>query len=392
MPTIETAAIPPPPGSTWYAGRTRLQAALILSLVALGLVWLLQGAVAPPRPASRPAPNGHDLRVYRTIVNRVHVGESYYVAAGDTLRAEGYATASPFNWRLPVYAWLIGALPDPEWARWLLIALELLALFLAFAVLRGRNSPWTVVVALILLIGAFQWALDGEAFLAQELWAGVLIALSILIYARGRWLAGALTGLAGLFVRELVMPYCLIALVLAWRQRRRREVVLWLTGLACYAAFLAWHRAQVLQHVTAADRAPQSWIQFGGADFLLATSRMNEWLFKLPAWVRALYLVVALVGLAGWRGDTGLRCWWTTAAYLAAFAVVGQPFNEYWGLLYAALLPLGIAQTPAAWRDLRQALRRSKIPHGLEPQGSVPFRADRALLAEPAQSTLPAVQ
>jgi hypothetical protein len=389
--------MPPASPGTRYAGRTRFQAALVLLLAALGLGWLLAAALAPPRPAPRPTPNGHDLRVYRTIVNRVHAGEDYYVAAGSTLRAEGYATASPFNWRPPVYAWLIGALPDPEGARWLLVALELAALFLAFVTLRGTSSALSVVAALILLAGAFQWSLDGDAFLAQELWAGVLIALSILIYARGRWLPGTLAALAALFVRELVLPYCLIALVLAWRQRRRPELVLWLAGLACYAVFLAWHRAQVLQHVTEADRLPSSWIQFGGAPFLLATCRMNELLFRLPAWIRALYLLTALLGLAGWRGDTGVRCWWTAAVYLAAFAVVGQPFNEYWGLLYAPLLPLGIAQAPAAMRDLWHSLlgNRPRVWQVASPVLSVAGKADPADLAQSrptAQAALPAVQ
>src|SRR5207248_3701473 len=127
--------------------------------------------------------------------------------------------------------------------------------------------------ALLLLMGVFQWSLDGDAYLAQELWAGVLLALSIFSYAGKRWLVGAATGLAGLFVRELVLPYCLIALWFAWRERRRQEMLFWLVGLVLYALFLSWHVAQVFRHITPADRVPATWLQFGGAGFLLATCR-----------------------------------------------------------------------------------------------------------------------
>jgi len=83
-------------------------------------------------------------------------------------------------------------------------------------------------------------------------------------------------------------------------------------------------------------------------------------------------------GLAGWRGETGRRCLGTTVAYLAAFAVVGQPFNEYWGLLYAPLLPLGIAQAPAALRDLIQSLRQKKLSAPPDALAAIPWGVEQA--------------
>jgi hypothetical protein len=80
------------------------------------------------------------------------------------------------------------------------------------------------------------------------------------------------------------------------------------------------------------------WIQFGGLRFLLITSRAGLPL-GFPFWVAALYLPLAVLGLAGWRGPVGIRVTATLAAYLVAFSVVGAPsMNFYWGAIYAPLL------------------------------------------------------
>jgi hypothetical protein len=141
-------------------------------------------------------------------------------------------------------------------------------------------------------------------------------------------------------------------LLLAWRQQRRQEVVLWLAGFALYALFLTHHGLEVTRRITPADRIPASWLQFGGPAFLVTTCRMNGFLFSAPSWVIAIYLPLSLLGLAGWRSTFGVRVGLTAGAYVAAFSVFGQPFNDYWGLLYSPLLPFGLIWAPAALRDL----------------------------------------
>ena len=93
---------------------------------------------------------------------------------------------------------------------------------------------------------------------------------------------------------------------------------------------------------------------------------MNEWLFKLPDWLVLLYLSASLWGLAAWRGLGAVRVGATVGAYLLAFLVVGKPFNNYWGLLYAALLPMGLVRLPDAMeqvvveRNLFRSSRRTE--------------------------------
>src|SRR5206468_12268143 len=94
----------------------------------------------------------------------------------------------------------------------------------------------------------------------------------------------------------------------------------------------------------------------GGPAFVIHTSQMNVWLFKLPAWVALLYLTASFLGLAWWSGPTAARVRLTVALYALAFLVVGKPFNGYWGLLYVALLPFGIIRVVPAVRQLFKGL------------------------------------
>jgi hypothetical protein len=337
---------------TRFAHLSRRQARLVLTAVIVCSTWLVLGSLRPALPDGGPARGGVDLELYRRIIEQVHGGVGYYDAANRELRSFGYPTGSVFNWRLPVYAWLLGLMPAPGAGRLLFIALALLTLVLAHSVVARDRLLWRTVLCLILLAGCFVWCLDGDAFLSQELWAGLLITLSACAYAKGNWVIGLLAGLAALFYRELALPYCVIALLLAWREGRSKEVAAWLGGFALFGVFYFYHAGEVMHRITPGDRLPASWVQFGGAGFLIASCQMNRFLFSAPGWVSAIYLVVSCLGLASQRSPLAARLGLTVAAYLAAFTVVGQPFNDYWGLLYVPLLPFGLVWGPAALADL----------------------------------------
>jgi hypothetical protein len=75
----------------------------------------------------------------------------------------------------------------------------------------------------------------------------------------------------------------------------------------------------------------------------------------LPQWITAIYLVAAMVGMAGWNTPLGTRIGLSTCLFLLAFAFVGQSFNQYWGSLIAPLLCFGVVRFPASLRDLYRA-------------------------------------
>jgi hypothetical protein len=71
------------------------------------------------------------------------------------------------------------------------------------------------------------------------------------------------------------------------------------------------------------------------------------------------------IGLAGWKSAVAGRMAATMAAYALAFMVVGQSFNEYWGLMYIHLMGVGMAYAPASVADLvGTSLGRSAAAEG----------------------------
>jgi hypothetical protein len=344
---------------TSFSERTRPQALAILVLTVASIGWCLSVATSRELIPSPPPGEKTDLELYRRIVNHVHDGESYYDAAARELRAMHYPTRSVFNWRTPPYAWVNGMLPGPLWGKGLLILLCLATILMAGDFVMREGRMVMAVTNGLLLIGALMWCIGPDNCLVTELWSGTLIALSVCAYAQDRWRLAVALGLMALFFRELALPYCVISLGLAAWHRRKPEAAAWLVGLGLYVLFMTYHALQVTGRLTGTDLAhKESWIQFGGVGFLLATARMNFLLMGLPAWCTAVYLPLSLLGLAGWRGSMGHRVALATGIYVAAFAIVGMPVNFYWGLMYTPLLTFGFARSAISLRDLASAVLR----------------------------------
>jgi hypothetical protein len=345
----------------WQARLTRPKALLLLALAVVGTGWCLAVALSRGTTATSPPGDDNDLALYRSIVERVHSGENYYDAYQNESRSRGYPTRSIFNWRTPLCVWLIGALPHPWWAQALLGLCALATVLLAYAEVRRESGVWAALATAALLVGALTPCLIADVFLYPELWAGTLIALSAAACASGRCRLGAAAGLLALFLRELALPYCGLALLLAVWRKRGREAAVWGAGLALYGLYFLLHAIEVTSRITDADQAQRSgWVQFGGVAFILETARMNALLMTAPPWVAAVCLPLALLALAGWRGRLGSRVGPVVAVYIAAFAVVGQPFNSYWGLMYAPLLTFGFVRAPWTVFVLLGAVYRPK--------------------------------
>lgn len=363
------------PQGTRFAGWRRGPAAALLLTLAAAVAWCVWVACTQETVPTHPKETRGDAEFYRDIVGRVHSGEAYYDAVENGLRERGYTPHSVFNWRTPVYAWAFGKPPSPLWAQSLLIVLALTTLFLGYRVVRQDGGQWQAALAIVLLLGPFEWMLFPDVALFTELWAGTLIAFSICSQALGRPRLAVLCGIAALFFRELTLPYCLVELGIAVWQKRLREAAGWLIGLALYAAFMAWHVAQVRHRIDHFGvMHAQGWLQWNGTAFILLTCQINYYLLQAPSWLAAIYLPLGLLGLASWKTSAGLRMLLTTVIYVAAFSVIGfKPHNAYWGLMYAPLLAFGVAWAPAAVSDLiavafrpAEIVRRRPLLAGVE--------------------------
>jgi hypothetical protein len=67
--------------------------------------------------------------------------------------------------------------------------------------------------------------------------------------------------------------------------------------------------------------------------FVLATIGFGGWLYLMPTWVSAVACVLLVAAI--WAPTRAEHVKATVATYLGVFAVVGQPFNQSWGLMTA---------------------------------------------------------
>lgn len=315
---------------------------------------------------------GADLKYHRQVIERVGNGANYYDAARDLLPQWHFPIGSPFNWRLPTYAYLLAALPGPSWIRATVAVIGWVGLVLCLFPEIVAGQWLTAIATAFLLLGVVAWPLaPGDAYLAPEVWVGMLLVLSVGALGCGvyspwwRVLAVA-AGLLAVCFRELALLYCLVAGVVAWRRGRRLEAGAWLGGVALFGLFLCWHISQVYERVAPTDRTVSfgvaAWIQFGGLGFDLMATRMNGLVMPLPGWLVLLYLWLGLVGLLAWDTDRGRVLAWTTVVYFFAFAVIGQSMNLNWGLLFAAFLPFGVARAPAVLWEVSRKIRSHEHP------------------------------
>ena len=218
-----------------YARLSPWQARAVLIALALLIGFGLWKSPTPPPLCDVREENAKsgDVFLYMSEIKRIHAGENYYQVAAEELVAQGYPTASVFNWRTPLPMWLIGKLPDPLAGRLILIAAGIAMLLMAFeAAAREQPNVYRLAMPLtVLLIAPVLPCFQGNVFVLTEVWAGIMIALSLCAYGVNLRFLGATMALAALFLRELALPYCLLGLALALWQRRPKESMVYVVGL-----------------------------------------------------------------------------------------------------------------------------------------------------------------
>ena len=284
-------------------------------------------------------PKESDVNMYQTVATRVHAGEGYYYALGDELRRQGYPLGAVFHWRLPTLLWSLGKLPHPRIGQGVLAALIAMMIGAWLTLLKPQlGFPIACVAAVLVGPPMFGLAFMSGWFFQHELWAGVLVALSLGIYRRNPPAAIA-CGLAALAIRELALLYVVIMLAFAIREKRIKEALAWGTGIIAFAAFLAIHATIVSKHVGPSDPSDPSWVRLAGWPQTVACA---NWMFLAvtPCWLAGASLVLAIFG-AVCSGERRLAA--VVILYCGAFMAVGKSFNAYWGIMYTPLLAIGLA-------------------------------------------------
>lgn len=339
---------------------------IVAGLIVIGL---LHNAIpTPPRAAESIG----DVGLYQRIVADMRSGQSYYAAVAHEHRAHGYPLRPFVTVRLPTLAGTLALLPGEIAPRAMLMLLALAAVAAwAWRLAAARIPPGRYMVALIAVIAGASFALAPTGPFLHEIWAGLLIALSMALRRPNAWFAAVAVGTAAALLRELAAPYLLVmALTAAW-ERHYREAGAWCAGLAVFACVLTLHAAQVNALSMPTDTGSPGWLALGGWQFVLQTAC---WIPEMlgVGWSVAILLPLALLGLTARPLDWRLSL--TVGGYTAGFLFVGRHDTSYWGLMTAPLWPLGLARTWPAIAECVGDIRGPGLGHG---------RAE--MLADPAE-------
>jgi hypothetical protein len=334
-----------------WAARATLAA--LLALVLYGL------ASRAPLLTDGVKPAFDDPHLYRNIAERVAGGQDYYQAAATEHRAHGYPTAPAQVFRQPALAWTMAVLREDVWRR---IAFYGLAAITALAVLHafereGMGARHRAVAMAVMTTGIGLVVIRGGVLFIHEAWAGLLISLSLALYRPDRWRAAVVIGLAACLVRELALPYLAVMATLALWERRWRELAAWAAAGAGFLVLFAIHLHAAAALHRHGDATSPGWLGAGGIPYVLGMARLNLALIVAPTAIVASAVGLSLIGLAGSRNPIATRAALIVGGYMTAFLVLGRSDNNYWGALYAPILPLGVVLSPPALRDLmRRAL------------------------------------
>lgn len=319
-------------------------ARLALALLLAGLLWSSLAASAarsigsgapgeasplinaPAAPAPEQALGSGDLALYERIRARVAAGEPYYAAAMDEQRARDYPTRPFVAVRLPTLA----------------------------VAERTTRAERIAAQGMLVFGGAAAFVLP-QVGLIHEVFAGLLLALALLLYRPGRWGASLIAAALALAIRELAAPFVFLWLALALAGARWREAAGVAGLLVLFAIGMGAHYAAVEAGRLASDPVSQGWGGLAGPGLpLVALIRLTP-LALLPPGVAGPLALLPLVGWAGLGGRLGLLASLWFAGFLFAVALLARPDTFYWTQLVLPAYAVGFALAPRAIADLGKA-------------------------------------
>jgi len=322
--------------------------------------------IATASPMRRPPPLSEisitDIALYRAITASVQAGGDYYDIALSEQRAHGYPTRPAVTVREPTEAWLLAALRIDWLRRAVLIVLALFSVLLVHVALRRDGiGPATRVAGTILSTSGLVFLLNPAAPYLHEVWAGFFTMGAIAAWRPNHYASTVALALAACLFRETSAPVLLIMGTFALAERRWREAGTWCAAIVIFGLTIGLHLWFASHRSVPTDGLSPGWLAVGGWNFILATTKKNIVLSLLPrVWLGAV-VALSLIGFAMTRGPWERRLGAVVLAYAGLFCFFGQPYNDYWGFLYAPLLPLGLAFAPRLLTSLLATPTRGLI-------------------------------
>lgn len=332
-------------------------ALLVAALFLAAATWCL---LTPPGKVSKAAP-GHytDMRLYRDIVSAMQGGKGYYQAAAETQRAHRYPTRPFVTVREPTLYWLAS---QQGWA-WLnrveiglYIVVILTWLFALPAPLNWAEK--LVAAAMIAAAGIAPIAISITPM--SEAWCGLALtfALGLTLWRRARWWMPVLVIAAALTIRELALPFLLLAAAFALWERRWTELAAWALVAVLFGVGLALHAGQVAQVALPTDLQSAGWAGGLGLRAVLLALVNTTALHLFPQKVALLLALLPMLGWGALDGREGRFAALLLGGYALMIALFSRADNFYWGFLLLPAWFAGLAFVPRAVIQLARAIIR----------------------------------
>ena len=325
-------------------------------LAALGF-WCLTTQPPPIKVAKR---GGYtDVRLYHDVAKQVATGKPYHQAAAELHRAHHYPLKPFVTMRPPT---LVVAAAAIGWKNLQMVAIGLLfAGLFAWVVAFEGQLHWAERVLVGIAVAAGGGSVVNEGLLAlHEYWAGLFMAIALagVIGWPRKWGLILAPIVAGLFVRELVLPFALLALAFALVERRWKEVAGWVLGLVAFGAFMGFHAQEVAAQLRPGDISSPGWHAGQGFSAFLKAVIFTSVLQPLPLGLALLAAMLPLVGWLALPGRGGLFAVLFTGGLVVMISAFSRADTFYWGAIMLPWYFVGYALLPRALWQLAGAIRR----------------------------------
>ena len=334
---------------TRYAGLAQRRAQLLLVLLALAALLLIgRPGVQPPRPG-----DGGDVALASTIVENIRHGGAYYPVAADAMRDAGRPLRPFTRFALPTLPIVAAAVPPRLFAAMLVLLAGAVGVagWVRLRPWLGRRRVATLLLVAMLVAGL---APAGPLALAllPAVWAGLLLALALLVRRPGRWVEASALALAAALLCETAAPALSLMAVLAWREGDRREAVGWALALGLFMVVLGVHAQAVARLLRDSDLATATGAGLAGPAHAIRALAAATAATDLPGRPAALLMLLAIFGwtaLADPLAERVAAILILHAAMLALTARIGQVEAA---AIAAPLALAGLVFTVDGLRDL----------------------------------------
>lgn len=330
-----------------------LQACLLAALLAMFSLWCGVQSFAPPPEVAVTSASYTDIQLYQDIAAKVHDGTPYHKAARDLQNLHDYPTQPFVTVRLPTLA-VMAATLGWKLLQALLLGVLLLAVIRWYRIAATRSQGEAIGVAVMVLAGGAMVTQPGLIAM-HDFWAGVLTCAAMTFRGTPRWgFAIAFAG-AAILIRELALPFALLALAFALFERRRNEAVGWAVLIGLFAVVMFFHAQAVHAVVLPTDKQSAPWTGLLGITGVLRDLTDTSVLGMVPAPLAYTLIPLALFGWSAAPRKFALFGLLYCLGIAAMIALFSRPDNFYWACLLQPHWFIGFAFLPRALRDLSQA-------------------------------------